>query len=84
MSPQAQRPKALDKDLDKLVNNAWDAGWHCERRKQQLHLLLSARWRPRGSRKEHPEQQPVHQKPCANSSDEPGWTFRPERVLGRA
>jgi hypothetical protein len=29
--PHAKRPKAPDKDLDKLVKQAWEAGWWCWR-----------------------------------------------------
>jgi hypothetical protein len=28
----ANRPRAREKDLDKLVKKAWEAGWRCERR----------------------------------------------------
>lgn len=31
--PTPRRPRAREKDLDKLVKQAWDAGWRCERRK---------------------------------------------------
>lgn len=31
-SPQ-KRPIHQDKDLDKLVKKAWNAGWHCVRKK---------------------------------------------------
>jgi hypothetical protein len=31
--PPPKRPKAREKDLDKLVKQAWDAGWRCEERR---------------------------------------------------
>ncbi len=33
-----KRPKARQKDLDKLVKKAWEAGWRCERRKSNYVL----------------------------------------------
>jgi hypothetical protein len=32
------RPKAREKDLDKLVKKAWDAGWVCVERKSNYIL----------------------------------------------
>jgi hypothetical protein len=32
------RPKAREKDLDKLVKKAWDAGWTCVERKSNYIL----------------------------------------------
>lgn len=34
----AKRPKARDKDLDKLVKRAWDAGWTCVGRRSNYIL----------------------------------------------
>ena len=30
---EAKRPKVKDKDHDRLVKKAWEAGWWCERKK---------------------------------------------------
>lgn len=32
-TPSPSRPKASNKDLDKYVQKAWSAGWHCVRRR---------------------------------------------------
>jgi hypothetical protein len=34
----AKRPRAREKDLDKLVKKAWDAGWCCIERKSNYIL----------------------------------------------
>jgi hypothetical protein len=31
-NPPPRRPRAREKDLDKMVKRVWDAGWRCERR----------------------------------------------------
>jgi hypothetical protein len=28
-SPKAKRPKVKDKELDAMIQSAWDAGWWC-------------------------------------------------------
>ncbi len=30
-NPSARRPKVKDKALDKMVEAAWKAGWHCRK-----------------------------------------------------
>lgn len=39
-NPNAKRPKAKNKDNDKLVKAAWDAGWWCETAKKgYIHVM---------------------------------------------
>ena len=37
-NPPPKRPRARNKDLDKMVKLAWDAGWRCELRRSNYIL----------------------------------------------
>jgi len=36
-APTPKRPRAREKDLDKMVKQAWDAGWRCVRKRNYIY-----------------------------------------------
>jgi hypothetical protein len=36
-TPPPKRPRAREKDLDKIVKKAWDAGWRCMRKSNYIY-----------------------------------------------